>query len=42
MKIQADLPDDISKYLKIEKVKRNKITQAETLIEILKEKMNGQ
>ena len=40
MIIQINLPKDVSDFVKIEKVKRNIVNQAETIIEILKEAQN--
>lgn len=39
VKIQFDLPEDVDKYLRIQKVKRDVITKAETIIIILREYM---
>lgn len=39
MKIQVDIPDNLNKELKIEKVKRNNKNLQETIIELLKEKL---
>jgi len=36
MLIQLDIPEDLNKKLKIEKVKRNKKNLEETIIEVLK------
>jgi len=41
MKIQLDIPLEINKFIKIEKVKRNKSNIQETIIEILNEVSNG-
>lgn len=40
MKLQVDIPKEINKKLKIEKIKRENKTLQETLIEILKEYFN--
>jgi len=39
VKIQFDLPKDVDKYLKIQKVLRGAITKGDTIILILKEWM---
>jgi hypothetical protein len=41
MKLLADIPDNINKFLKIEKIKRGKKNIQEVLIEILREVMDG-
>ena len=37
MKIQLDIPKELHKFVAIEKIKREKITLAETIIELLNE-----
>ncbi len=39
MKIQLDIPKELHKKIKIEKIERELNTLAETVIEILKEKI---
>ena len=38
MKIQIDIPKEIYKFVQIEKIKRDKNTLTETVIELLNEK----
>ena len=42
MKIQIDIPNDINKKLKIEKIERDMNTIAELIISILKEKYKNE
>jgi len=41
MKIQIDLPKEIHKFIQIEKIKRERNTMAETIIELLNECFSG-
>jgi len=36
--IQVDIPEELDKFIGIEKIKRNNITKSETIVELLKEK----
>lgn len=40
MKIQIDIPKEIHKFVAIEKINREKITLAETVVELLNECSN--
>ena len=39
MKIQIDFPKEVHKFIRLEKVKRDKITLAETVVSIIKDNM---